>query len=333
MARPLAPIVSAGDELKRLQAQTDQFSSPGFLESLFGVGAGQRRTDLSRAAEAEGFERDQQRAGAERARVNPLTAQAGLAQARALGLDASQLSQGERMGAGVNAFQQAQGGLGPDQIGSNLAFQSPENQQLIQDDATLRQQAIVANQQALEAGPSPFRDMSVTDAVGLQMDATALSQGIADVQTLDSLLTAFPTWTSLAFDPEAQGTAKTAVIGTMAAVNSLLELGALTKDEREYLADFADDPDSIMQRMFNRDDRTHATYGSLISKLETKRQAFSGIMQRAGKGGLIDFSDINTGFEAPNFDVVKPTSGSPTRERAKADLSQGGGLQPGVSIF
>lgn len=247
---------------------------------------------------------------------------------------------------GVGGFQQGTGQGSIGDVGlSSLAqniYQQMQSGNVSAGQAA--QSALMASQPAqdmqaalLEAqtAQDPFGGLKITDALDIQAEVTGLSQGIQSAEILTSMQDAYPNALSLAADGEAQGTARTNMIQLAASMNSILDLGALTKDEREFLFDMLDNPDSVIGRLWGRDTRAKAVYRSLISKMETRRLAMSSVIDAYGATGAIDFGSLANPFAVPNFPTVGGDEmGSPTRQFLQ-ESQEGGGvvIPPNMPVF
>ena len=225
------------------------------------------------------------------------TAEGGLANARNLGLDRLGLSVGERIGAGVNAFQQAQGGAGTAQIGANLALnpQAPgqqagaqrqgitDAQQLATLQASMlanEQAAFDAQEQGLDRYGSRLNRGDFTELVGAAVQGQRtldIVQFIGDVvgQTTPAQL-ALP---ELA---ETRGRLQASKFPMYTAVQRLMETkkSTLREGERAAIDDFLGSPDEFWAGMLSFDAATITKFNTIgewtARELQSQRVALDG---------------------------------------------------------
>lgn len=316
--------IAAEDFYRQSQDATNRAIQQGYGGVggyLFGPNA-RERADIARADEQEQYALDQQRQQEQMLQALPQAVGGADALARAAGARPQDLTPEQRMGYGYNLAQQAQAGIDPNTtagvMGANpmlnpavaAANESAAMQaQQDYDTGTMRQQELQSRMQrnamqGAAAGRTAGREnmlggFSPQQVVDLQMQATGLSQGISSINNLNTLLDAFPNAATLLANPEARGAARAEMVAAAAAINSTLNLGALAKEEREFLFELQDNPDSVLGRLKANDKNTKALYNGLLRQMENKRSAMQTLQERMGNQGLVDWGDVNTPFKLP----------------------------------
>lgn len=319
---------------QQMEAARNTAKPQGFFDGLatYGVGRG-FDIGLSQQLAGNAALQAQQLEIAEAQRAADVQRQtaAGTMQARnaLMGMGTGPIGSTGMQSLAQNIYQQVQGGVDPTGAAQSALGASQPGQMAYRNQQMM---AALQQQQQIAAMNQPQFSLKPTELIEIQAQVTGLSQGIEAFQTLDGLLQAYPSSLELLASPEAVGTARAAMPAAAAAMNQMLDLGALTSDEREFLFEMQANPDSAVGRLFSRDATTRATYNGLIRRMEIKRASIQGVLSRlpGADASVIDFGNLTSPFTTlPEMgDIV----GTGTKPPPAASIPEAI-IPPGTALF